>query len=111
MHQPCPPVVIRTCARGNEDGSVADQVTEVRNDPGLAGLYEQVLVHLPNVIFENRRLLTHDAQEIPKWIPLLGVGGTNDDGQQVEEPVSWLGHGQAPSHSDNKTVPATACGR
>ena len=66
---------------------------------------------MTNQVVENRRLLTHDAQEIPKWIPLLGVGGTNDDGQQVEEPVSWLGHGQAPSHSDNKTVPATACGR
>ena len=52
---------------------VADQITDIRHDPILAGLDEPILVKLRDVVLYDVHLLGDDLQQRAQGITLLGV--------------------------------------
>ena len=66
---------------------VTDQVGDVRNDPGLAGFDEPVVVELQQVVFEMVRLFGDHLKQRAQRLALRAVVESDHRRQQFVEPV------------------------
>ena len=64
------------------DGIEADQLADVGNGPGRAGLNELIVVELPHVLANDGGLALQDREECFKLAALQGVAGAEDRRQQ-----------------------------
>ena len=74
---------------------IADQVTQIGDDPVLAGLDEPVLVEPVDIALDDVDLFGDHLQKRAERKPQFGVALAMDNGQQVEEAVRGMFHALA----------------
>ncbi|MEZ4612654.1 MAG: hypothetical protein R2838_20830 [Caldilineaceae bacterium] len=72
---------------------VADQVADVGHDPRRAGLDEEIVVHLVQILGHHLGLLGQHDHEIAQRIAAFGVAQPVDGREQVVEFSGRIGHG------------------
>src|SRR5436190_15636402 len=77
----------------------ADQVADIGQRPGCAGLGKLIIVELCQILLENAGLLGHDAEQCLQRLALLGIADAIDRRQQLVEPLCVEDHGIVPNSS------------
>ena len=78
---------VGAAADGVAQRVVADEVADVGDDPRAAGLDEEVVVELRDVVLDDVDLLGDDPQQRAQDVALVGVLVAVDGRQQLEEAV------------------------